>query len=114
MTLQEWKDQMAKRFTGKFMRTGATVQDIRHKTLKDVDGEGCCPIIAFGFEDGMEFYDASNRCADTAGIGLGLAPDDVGVIMDASDHLSIHLGKDSRELRQWMLHVLVHGKAVEA
>ena len=111
MTLKEWKGQMAERFAGQFTILPGDGDAIRHKTLDDVDGTRCCPIIAFGFEDGMEFYDASNRCADTAGIGLGLDPNDVGLIMDASDYVEI---PDAVPLRQWMLDVLVHGKAVAA
>ena len=110
MTLQEWKDQMAERFTGKFMRTGGSTTEIRHKTLEDVDGEGCCPIIALEFESNTESHDASNSRAEMVGIGLGLDPKDVEMILDASDYLSGELtttgSRDSRYLRYWMLAVL--------
>ncbi|MCY4400864.1 MAG: hypothetical protein OXE96_16215 [Gemmatimonadetes bacterium] len=114
MTLEEWKDEMAERFTGRFAVVASEVQNrVRHDTRTDVDGNPCCPITAYAFEDDDDFVDASNRCADLAGIGLGLDPDDVGTIMDAAD--DVLTGSDrTRELRRWMDAVLVHGTVYEA
>ena len=110
MTLEEWKEQMAERFTGRFdITTGGRV---RHDTRTDVDNARCCPIIAFAFDDD-DFVDASNRCADLAGIALGLDPDDVGKIMDAADG-DYGPASGPVPLRKWMETVLVHGKAVDA
>lgn len=111
MTLEEWKGQMAERFTGRFDITAGG--KVRHDTRTDIDDSRCCPIIAFAFEDDDDFVDASNRCADLAGIGLGLDPDDVGEIMDAADG-DYGPARGPLPLREWMEAVLVHGKVVDA
>ena len=116
MTLQEWKDQMAERFTGRFTLVEMEevhVKRVRHATRLDVDGKPCCPIVAFSFDEDDDYTDCSNRCADLLGIAHGLSPEDVERIMDASDG-SCDAHDGTKDLRAWMDAVLVHGRVYEA
>jgi len=109
MSLQEWKDQMQEQFMGAFVIEQPS-HLIRHATREDGQGHKCCPIIAFAFDENDDFYDAENVCAEFVGCGLGLDPDAVEAIMDASDGR----GRDHEDLREWMEAVLVHGRVYEA
>ena len=115
MTLDEWKERMARDQAGDFDIEAGGV--IRHDKLQEEDGHYCCPIIACAVaeEDMGKYVDASNACAEFVGIGLGLDPDDVGAIMDAADGRANRSGAEGIALRDWMEEVLVHGeKAVDA
>lgn len=121
MTLEEWKEAMEERLAGQFEIVSigimAKVLVIRHREWTEEDGNQCCPLIAFAFPDpdgSKGVYDGSNACAEFVGIGIGLDPDDVAVVMDAADDRACLSGRKGEELREWMEEVLVHGEDVDA
>lgn len=131
MTLQEWKDHMAKRHRGKFLYepdTGSVSTDplIRHESVyasvTEYEGRDkrlrvrACPIVACYDEDGS--HEAGNSDAGGLAIANGMASHDADIIMFAADGCS-RLPKGSpldpfvvQEVREWMETVLVRGEEV--